>query len=132
MIHLFLLFSQVFVERQNLLINISKPLQCSCFRTSIWDETLYKVIISINVHKQKNSRRSSFFRHGHKLFINQYQMSKDQKRHWLILPILSMLMKFFSLKKLLFQQEDINFVLSLSISEIHVRFLSLGNFSLYP
>jgi len=34
----------VFTERQNILINLSKPLQCSCFRTSIWDETLYKVI----------------------------------------------------------------------------------------
>lgn len=31
------------MERQNILINVSKPLQCSCFRTSIWDETLYKV-----------------------------------------------------------------------------------------
>lgn len=32
----------VFTERQNILINLSKPLQCSCFRTSIWDETLYR------------------------------------------------------------------------------------------
>ncbi len=38
-------FQQVFTERQNILINLSKPLQCSCFRTSIWDETLYKVEI---------------------------------------------------------------------------------------
>jgi Ras-related GTP-binding protein A/B len=32
----------VFTERQNILTNLSKPLQCLCFRTSIWDETLYK------------------------------------------------------------------------------------------
>jgi Ras-related GTP-binding protein A/B len=33
----------VFTERENILKDISKPLQCYCFRTSIWDETLYKV-----------------------------------------------------------------------------------------
>ena len=32
----------VFNERESILKDISKPLQCSCFRTSIWDETLYK------------------------------------------------------------------------------------------
>ena len=31
------------MERENLLKDISKPLECVCFRTSIWDETLYKV-----------------------------------------------------------------------------------------
>jgi len=33
----------VFTERESILKDLSKPLQCSCFRTSIWDETLYKV-----------------------------------------------------------------------------------------
>ncbi|CAF4544121.1 unnamed protein product, partial [Rotaria magnacalcarata] len=33
----------LFNERQNMLMEISRPLQCVCFRTSIWDETLYKV-----------------------------------------------------------------------------------------
>ncbi|CAF5202424.1 unnamed protein product, partial [Rotaria magnacalcarata] len=32
----------LFNERQNMLMEISRPLQCVCFRTSIWDETLYK------------------------------------------------------------------------------------------
>ncbi|CAF3357199.1 unnamed protein product [Rotaria socialis] len=32
----------LFNERQTMLIEISRPLQCTCFRTSIWDETLYK------------------------------------------------------------------------------------------
>ncbi|CAF4423932.1 unnamed protein product [Adineta steineri] len=32
----------VFAERQSILTDLSKPLQCSCFQTSIWDETLYK------------------------------------------------------------------------------------------
>ncbi|CAF4715393.1 unnamed protein product [Rotaria sp. Silwood1] len=34
--------STVFTQREKILNDISKPLQCSCFRTSIWDETLYK------------------------------------------------------------------------------------------
>ena len=33
----------IFQERAADLENLSKPLQCHCFRTSIWDETLYKV-----------------------------------------------------------------------------------------
>ena len=32
----------VFSQRQEDLANLSKPLSCSCFATSIWDETLYK------------------------------------------------------------------------------------------
>ncbi|CAF0896792.1 unnamed protein product [Adineta ricciae] len=32
----------VFAEREQILKDLSKPLQCACFRTSIWDETLYK------------------------------------------------------------------------------------------
>jgi len=34
--------TKVFSERERILTEASKPLQCSCFRTSIWDETLYK------------------------------------------------------------------------------------------
>ena len=37
---------KIFQERQRDLKNLSKPLECTCFATSIWDETLYKVIIS--------------------------------------------------------------------------------------
>ena len=30
-------------EREDDLKRLSKPLQCTCYKTSIWDETLYKV-----------------------------------------------------------------------------------------
>ncbi|XP_055386985.1 ras-related GTP-binding protein A [Condylostylus longicornis] len=32
----------IFKEREEDLIRLSKPLECTCFRTSIWDETLYR------------------------------------------------------------------------------------------
>ncbi|RWS14512.1 ras-related GTP-binding protein A-like protein [Dinothrombium tinctorium] len=34
--------SQIFREREADLIKLSKPMECKCFKTSIWDETLYK------------------------------------------------------------------------------------------
>lgn len=33
---------EIFKEREEDLKRLSKPLECTCFRTSIWDETLYK------------------------------------------------------------------------------------------
>ena len=36
-------YSQIFAKRERELQKYSEPLECSCFRTSIWDETLYKV-----------------------------------------------------------------------------------------
>ena len=41
------LFWQIFREREDDLKRLSKPLECTCFRTSIWDETLYKAWSSI-------------------------------------------------------------------------------------
>lgn len=38
---------EIFKERQDDLERLSKPLECTCFRTSIWDETLYKAWSSI-------------------------------------------------------------------------------------
>lgn len=32
----------IFLQREAELVKLSKPLECTCFRTSIWDETLYK------------------------------------------------------------------------------------------
>ncbi|VDD80668.1 unnamed protein product [Mesocestoides corti] len=32
----------VFLEREKQLVSITRPVQCVCFGTSIWDETLYK------------------------------------------------------------------------------------------
>ncbi|XP_042563209.1 ras-related GTP-binding protein A-like [Clupea harengus] len=37
----------IFKEREEDLKRLSRPLACTCFRTSIWDETLYKVSPSI-------------------------------------------------------------------------------------
>lgn len=37
----------IFREREDDLKRLSKPLECTCFRTSIWDETLYKAWSSI-------------------------------------------------------------------------------------
>ena len=34
----------IFAEREQDLKRLSMPLKCTCFRTSIWDETLYKVM----------------------------------------------------------------------------------------
>lgn len=39
--------NQAFKKREDELTNISAPLQITCFRTSIWDETLYKAWSSI-------------------------------------------------------------------------------------
>uniref|UniRef100_A0A1B6BZJ0 Ras-related GTP-binding protein n=1 Tax=Clastoptera arizonana TaxID=38151 RepID=A0A1B6BZJ0_9HEMI len=37
----------IFREREEDLRRLSKPLDCTCFRTSIWDETLYRAWSSI-------------------------------------------------------------------------------------
>ncbi len=55
------LFLQIFQTRRDDLKRLSKPLECTCFRTSIWDETLYKAWSSIvyslipNVRQLENS-----------------------------------------------------------------------------
>ncbi|ETE69680.1 Ras-related GTP-binding protein B [Ophiophagus hannah] len=41
------LVGRIFKEREEDLKRLSRPLECSCFRTSIWDETLYKVRASL-------------------------------------------------------------------------------------
>lgn len=38
---------KIFSERENEIINMSKPVQVICFKTSIWDETLYRAWSSI-------------------------------------------------------------------------------------
>ncbi|VVC36047.1 Gtr1/RagA G protein,P-loop containing nucleoside triphosphate hydrolase [Cinara cedri] len=38
---------KIFSERENEIINMSKPVQVTCFKTSIWDETLYRAWSSI-------------------------------------------------------------------------------------
>lgn len=36
---------EIFKEREEDLKKLSLPLDCTCFRTSIWDETLYRYIV---------------------------------------------------------------------------------------
>ena len=38
---------QIFSEREADLKRLSKPLDCACYATSIWDETLYRVNIIV-------------------------------------------------------------------------------------
>ncbi|XP_045471326.1 ras-related GTP-binding protein A isoform X1 [Harmonia axyridis] len=51
----------IFKERETDLKELSRPLQCTCFRTSIWDETLYRAWSNIvymlipNVKELENS-----------------------------------------------------------------------------
>ena len=40
---------QIYDKREAELMKRSLPLNCTCFRTSIWDETLYKVCVCLCV-----------------------------------------------------------------------------------
>ena len=44
---------QIIREREEDLKRLSRPLDCTCFATSIWDETLYKVQNYINIRNAK-------------------------------------------------------------------------------
>lgn len=52
---------QIFREREDDIKRLSKPLNCECHATSIWDETLYKAWSSIvkllipNVRRLENN-----------------------------------------------------------------------------
>ena len=39
---------QIFDKREAELMKRSLPLECTCFKTSIWDETLYKASLTFN------------------------------------------------------------------------------------
>ena len=43
----------IFKERCKQLEKLSQPLECKCFSTSIWDETLYKVCPLLLYHPRK-------------------------------------------------------------------------------
>ncbi|XP_074910689.1 ras-related GTP-binding protein A isoform X3 [Buteo buteo] len=47
----------IFKEREEDLKRLSRPLECVCFRTSIWDETLYKVISHYQCKEQRDVHR---------------------------------------------------------------------------
>jgi len=48
--------AQLFLEKEQQLKSIANPLKCSCFQTSIWDETLYKAWSAIVYSLIPNSR----------------------------------------------------------------------------
>lgn len=60
-----LLFFQIFQERDRDLQKLSLPLKCTCFRTSIWDETLYKawstIVYSLIPNVQEFERHLKHF-----------------------------------------------------------------------
>ncbi|XP_045687610.1 LOW QUALITY PROTEIN: ras-related GTP-binding protein A-like [Phyllostomus hastatus] len=47
----------VFAEREEDLRRLSRPLECACFRTSIWDETLYRAWSSVVCRLLPNARQ---------------------------------------------------------------------------
>ncbi|XP_036985876.2 ras-related GTP-binding protein A-like [Artibeus jamaicensis] len=47
----------VFAEREDDLLRLSRPLECACFRTSIWDETLYRAWSSVVCQLLPNVRQ---------------------------------------------------------------------------
>lgn len=61
--------SQIFDKREAELMKRSLPLECTCFKTSIWDETLYKVsLVSNNTPTNPLSLFLSPCRRGRILF----------------------------------------------------------------
>lgn len=99
-VRLYEFFSQIFREREENLQRLSKPLDCTCFRTSIWDETLYKVLPSIL--KAKAHELSFNCRRGHRLFTCSFRTWKSSSAVWRISLILLTLTKCSSLSVPLF------------------------------
>ncbi|XP_064430196.1 ras-related GTP-binding protein B isoform X4 [Mirounga angustirostris] len=87
----------IFKEREEDLRRLSRPLECSCFRTSIWDETLYKAWSSIvyqlipNVQQLEMNLRNFaeiieadevlLFERATFLVISHYQCKKQRDAH---------------------------------------------------
>ncbi|XP_023381701.1 ras-related GTP-binding protein B isoform X9 [Pteropus vampyrus] len=87
----------IFKEREEDLRRLSRPLECSCFRTSIWDETLYKAWSSIvyqlipNVQQLERNLRNFaeiieadevlLFERATFLVISHYQCKEQRDAH---------------------------------------------------
>ncbi|CAJ0943130.1 unnamed protein product [Ranitomeya imitator] len=87
----------IFKEREEDLRRLSRPLDCACFRTSIWDETLYKAWSSIvyqlipNVQQLESNLRSFaqiieadevlLFERATFLVISHYQCKEQRDIH---------------------------------------------------
>ncbi|KAG9340180.1 hypothetical protein JZ751_021905 [Albula glossodonta] len=88
---------QIFKEREEDLKRLSRPLACTCFRTSIWDETLYKAWSSIvyqlipNVQQLETNLRNFaqiieadevlLFERATFLVISHYQCKEQRDAH---------------------------------------------------
>uniref|UniRef100_A0A3Q2ZUR7 Ras-related GTP-binding protein n=1 Tax=Kryptolebias marmoratus TaxID=37003 RepID=A0A3Q2ZUR7_KRYMA len=87
----------IFKEREEDLKRLSRPLACTCFRTSIWDETLYKAWSSIvyqlipNVQQLETNLRNFaqiieadevlLFERATFLVISHYQCKEQRDAH---------------------------------------------------
>ncbi|KAG2464266.1 RRAGA protein, partial [Polypterus senegalus] len=87
----------IFKEREEDLKRLSRPLECTCFRTSIWDETLYKAWSSIvyqlipNVQQLETNLRNFaqiieadevlLFERATFLVISHYQCKEQRDAH---------------------------------------------------
>lgn len=87
----------IFKEREEDLRRLSRPLDCACFRTSIWDETLYKAWSSIvyqlipNVQQLESNLRNFaqiieadevlLFERATFLVISHYQCKEQRDIH---------------------------------------------------
>uniref|UniRef100_A0AAR2IZT7 Ras-related GTP-binding protein n=1 Tax=Pygocentrus nattereri TaxID=42514 RepID=A0AAR2IZT7_PYGNA len=87
----------IFKEREEDLKRLSRPLACTCFRTSIWDETLYKAWSSIvyqlipNVQQLESNLRNFaqiieadevlLFERATFLVISHYQCKEQRDAH---------------------------------------------------
>ncbi|KAF4085577.1 hypothetical protein AMELA_G00096690 [Ameiurus melas] len=87
----------IFKEREEDLKRLSRPLLCTCFRTSIWDETLYKAWSSIvyqlipNVQQLESNLRNFaqiieadevlLFERATFLVISHYQCKEQRDAH---------------------------------------------------
>ncbi|XP_017712840.1 PREDICTED: ras-related GTP-binding protein B-like [Rhinopithecus bieti] len=66
----------IFKEREEDLRRLSRPLECSCFRTSIWDETLYKVTVNkVISHYQCKEQRDAHRFEKISNIIKQFKLS---------------------------------------------------------
>ena len=89
-------FIKIFKQRENELKQISLPLKINCFRTSIWDETLYKVRRPINTAYVLTY---SVLRHGHQSSIPSSPMSNCWNLTWINSAKYVRRMKLFCLKE---------------------------------
>ncbi|KOB64997.1 Ras-related GTP-binding protein A, partial [Operophtera brumata] len=72
---------EIFRAREEDLKRLSKPLECTCFRTSIWDETLYKCCYSSQVIDCPPCRQVLLFERATFLVVSHCQRRPHRDAH---------------------------------------------------